>query len=158
MDPNYAYRDPNLIVLSWCHIIIWSYQHTISWSHDTISSYRTITMLSYHSSHRKNCKSVLAEKSTKKRKSPFLPLRQESYRAEIGFIGGSFSRRTCQERSKKRHSSKTAISWLNAEKFWQKNCWKKVFGVEKWNIGDRLKRVFPKFGARASHVWGVNGW
>ena len=32
-----------------------------------------------------------------------------------------------------------------------------VFGVEKWNVGDRLKRVSPKFEAERSHPWGING-
>ena len=50
-------------------------------------------MLSYQSSHSKNFKSVLAEKSTKKWKSTFSPLRQKSYRVEIEFIGGSFFER-----------------------------------------------------------------
>ena len=31
------------------------------------------------------------------------------------------------------------------------------FDVDKWNVGDRLERVFPKFEAKRSHVWGVNG-
>ena len=34
---------------------------------------------------------------------------------------------------------------------------KKNFDVEKWNVGVRLKRVFPKFRADRSHVWGVDG-
>ena len=32
-----------------------------------------------------------------------------------------------------------------------------VFGVEKWNVGNRLKRVLAKFEPDRSHVWGVNG-
>ena len=35
---------------------------------------------------------------------------------------------------------------------------RKVFlGVEKLNVGNRLKRVFPKFHAERSHLRGVNG-
>ena len=41
--------------------------------------------------------------------------------------------------------------------FGKKNRQKKFFGVEKWNVGNRLKRVFPKFRADRSLVWGVNG-
>ena len=38
------------------------------------------------------------------------------------------------------------------------NCWRNfVFCVEKWNVGDHLKRVFPKFEAERSHPRGVNG-
>ena len=32
------------------------------------------------------------------------------------------------------------------------------FGVEKWNVGNRLKRVLAKFQANRSHPRGVNGW
>ena len=31
------------------------------------------------------------------------------------------------------------------------------FGVEKSNVGDHLKRVFPKFEADRSHPRGING-
>ena len=34
---------------------------------------------------------------------------------------------------------------------------KKVSGVEIWNVGDRLKRVFPKFQPNRSYPRGVNG-
>ena len=34
---------------------------------------------------------------------------------------------------------------------------KKIFFVEKWNVGNRPKRVLAKFGADRSHVSGVNG-
>ena len=33
---------------------------------------------------------------------------------------------------------------------------KKLFGVEKSNVGNRLKRVFPNFQAERSEVRGVN--
>ena len=39
-----------------------------------------------------------------------------------------------------------------------KKCEKKfVSGIEKWNVGNRLKRVLAKFQADRSHVWGVDG-
>ena len=34
---------------------------------------------------------------------------------------------------------------------------KLFFDVERWNVGDRLKRVFPKFEAERSHPRGGNG-
>ena len=34
---------------------------------------------------------------------------------------------------------------------------KSVCAVEKWNVGDHLKRIFPKFEADRSHPRGVNG-
>ena len=105
---------------------------------------------------REKWKSVLAQNHQKKSKSAFKPLRQKSYRAEIKLIGGHFSRRICVWRSKNHSSSKTARSWFDTRIFWKK-CKKKMFGGEKWNVGDRLKRVFPKLGADRSHVRGVNG-
>ena len=33
----------------------------------------------------------------------------------------------------------------------------RCFFVEKWNVGDRLKRVLAKFEADRSWFWGVNG-
>ena len=39
----------------------------------------------------------------------------------------------------------------------KKMCRKNVFDIEKWNVGDHLKRVFPKFEAERSHPRGVNG-
>ena len=65
-------------------------------------------------------KSVLAQKSRKKWKSTFLPLRQKSYRAEIKFIGGHFSRRICQWRSKIHSSSKTTRSGFDGQSFQKK--------------------------------------
>ena len=40
---------------------------------------------------------------------------------------------------------------------WKKNRRQSFLGVEKWNVGIRLKRVLPKFHADPSHVQGVNG-
>ena len=45
---------------------------------------------------------------------------------------------------------------IDAKIFWNKIV--NIFlGVETWNVGNRLKRVFPKFHADRSHVPGVNG-
>ena len=41
-------------------------------------------------------------------------------------------------------------------KVFQKLNFLDAFGIEKWNVGDRLKRVFPKFEAKRSHPQGVN--
>ena len=40
--------------------------------------------------------------------------------------------------------------------FEKKNVERKFFGVEKSNVGNRLKRVFPNFQAERSEVRGVN--
>ena len=36
-------------------------------------------------------------------------------------------------------------------------CRTNFLGVEKSNVGDHLKHVFPKFEADQTHPWGVNG-
>ena len=46
---------------------------------------------------------------------------------------------------------------INPKCFWKKNRRKVFWGVEKLNVGNRLKRVFPKFHAERSHLRGVNG-
>ena len=56
-----------------------------------------------------------------------------------------------------RHFSKTRFGVLT-KKFSAKNvCRTNFLGVEKRNVGDHLKRVFPKFEADRSHPRGVNG-
>ena len=99
-------EDETIVVVEDETIVISSYHHIIIPYHPIIPS----QLLSYQSSHTTNCKSVLAEKSTKKWKSSFLPLRQKSEGAEIRFIGGSFSRPMCHWCSKIHSSSKTARS------------------------------------------------
>ena len=42
-------------------------------------------------------------------------------------------------------------------KFFEKNLTKQFFDVEKWNVGNHLKRVLAKFRANQSHPRGVNG-
>ena len=54
----------------------------------------------------------------------------------------------------KRHFLKTK----STRSFFEKQNRRNVFlGVEKLNAGNRLKRVFPKFHAERSHLWGANG-
>ena len=91
---------------------------------------------------------MFALNQRKKSKSAFLPFRQKSYRAEIKLIGGHFARRTCCFRSRTRSSSKTSISRFSRGgpanlflKFHRKN----FLSVEKSNVGNRLKRVWPSF-------------
>ena len=45
----------------------------------------------------------------------------------------------------------------DADFFLKKNHQQKFLSVEKWNVGNRLKRVLAKFGADRSYVRGVNG-
>ena len=89
-------------------------------------------------------------------RTTFTPLRQKSYRAEIKLIRGHFSRRICLWRSKMHSSSKIWVSTQNFTEILEKKLLKIFLEVGKWNVGDRLKRVFPKFGADRSYVPGVN--
>ena len=45
----------------------------------------------------------------------------------------------------------------DANFFVKKSHRQKCLGVEKWNVGNRLKRVLAKFGADRNYVRGVNG-
>ena len=60
-------------------------------------------------------------------------------------------------------SSKTGTLLKKSSGCWRKHFLtkivvaKNVLGVEKWNVGDHLKRVFPKFEADRSNPGGVNG-
>ena len=47
--------------------------------------------------------------------------------------------------------------FIDLTQFLSKKHEQKVFGVEKWNVANRLKRVLPKFRADPSHPQGVNG-
>ena len=57
---------------------------------------------------------------------------------------------------------KQAVCWFHFSTS-TKKCFNKnfrqnfLFGVEKWNVGNRLKRISPKFEADRSHPRGVNG-
>ena len=137
-------------------IIISSYHHTI------ISSYHHIMVASCQhiiisSSSKKNCKSVLGQKSTKKSKIVFEPLHQGTERLDLLGKWGHFSWRICCLRSKIRSSSKTSDFWFDASFLVRKFHQKKFWGVEKSNVGNRLKRVLAKFRADRSHPRGVNG-
>ena len=114
--------------------------------HLSISSYHQITYMKVH----------FVQKSQKKTLILLLPLHQKSHRPENDFIGGHFSRRSCQSCSNQRSSSKiTTFDFIRT--FSSKNFIQKIFsGVEKWNVGNHLKRVFPKFEADRSHPRGVN--
>ena len=77
-------------------------------------------------------------------------------------FGNEFSRRICCWRPKIHSSSKTGSLPIFEGGVSQKNsdanfCRKKVFRCQTWNVGDHLKRVFPKFQAKRSHPRGVNG-
>ena len=104
-------------------------------------------------------KSVLVQNQAKKHGLPILPLLQGSLPKNKGSWGNNFSRRICQRGSKIHSSSKTPLFWKN---HWFRKCLvkcfsQKIFGIEKWKVANRPKRVLPKFHADPSFVRGVNG-
>ena len=87
-----------------------------------------------------------------------LPLLQGSLPKSKGTSGNDFLRRTCWRGSKNHSSSKTSFFWKKTRprKFLKKSFPNFFFGVEKWKVANRLKRVLPKFRADRSYVRGVN--
>ena len=81
---------------------------------------------------------------------------QGSYRAQNKSIWSKKCQRICWWRPKIRSSSENGRKYQKTDFFSEKICEKKFFGVEKRNVGDRLKRVFAKFGGCTGQVWGEN--
>ena len=80
------------------------------------------------------------EKNRKKsRRTKFLPSKNET----SGIVRNAFSQSL--------RPIGAILGGLTAVRSFEKN-----FDVEKLNVGNRLKRVFPKFGSCASHVREVN--
>ena len=88
-----------------------------------------------------------------------LPLRQGSLPKSKPTSGNNFLRRICQWRTKVSGSPKSPVSWkkCRVSNLFVKKSFNFFFGVGKWNVGNHLKRVFPKFEAERSHPRGVNG-
>ena len=51
---------------------------------------------------------------------------------------------------------KQAVCRFSDNKKIKKIAKQKIWDIEKWNVGDRLKRVSQKFEAEWSHPWGIN--
>ena len=127
-----------------------------SYRHIIISSYYHVTISSYHTIKKNGVrlKSFLAPKPFQNYKPPLLPLLQGSLPKNKGSWGNNFWRRICQRGSKIHSSSKTPLFWKNH--WFRKKNPKKFFGIEKWKVANRPKRVLPKFHADRSHVRGVS--
>ena len=80
-----------------------------------------------------------------------------SYSPQEGCIWSKIWCRSWFWRPFRRSSSKSTRNLQKTKFFVRKFRRKKFFCVEKRNVGDRLKRVFPKFGGCTGHVRGVNG-
>ena len=111
---------------------------------------------------RKGLKSFLAESREKNRNYLFYPSAKSRRELKIKTLGVTFRGASAyyvqktiapQNRQFVDFPTKFFLTKIFIKKFCQKN----VFGVEKWNVGNRLKRVFPKFEAELSHPRGVNG-
>ena len=132
------------IIWAYDHMSIWSYDHMVIWSYDltTIWSYDHMFIWSYDhmniwSYDRMNMWST--ENSTNNRFQGRKMKCWESSETRFGQVSG---------RSELSSGGKQPV----------KVCETFVsFSVEKWNVGDRLKRVLAKFRADRSQVWGVNG-
>ena len=133
-------------------VVVWDYHSVIfSW-------YQYNIVLSYHH-ETKWLKSFLVPSLGFRHILSRLPPRQGSLPKNKRIRGNNFLRRTCQWRSNLPSSSKTPVSWKQKltckdfSNFLANFC----SGVEKWNVPNHPKRVFPKFHADRSHPRGVNG-
>ena len=109
---------------------------------------------------RKGLKSFLAESREKNRNYLFYPSAKSRRELKIKTLGVTFRGASAYYVQKSIAPQKQAVCRFSddfTKIFIKKFCQKKVFGVEKWNVGNRLKRVFPKFEAERSHPRGVNG-
>ena len=111
---------------------------------------------------RKGLKSFLAESREKNWNYLFYPSAKSRRELKIKTLGVTFRGASAYYVQKSIAPQKQAVcrcsdNFFFDENFHQKFLPKKNFGVEKWNVGNRLKRVFPKFEAKRSHPRGVNG-
>ena len=124
----------------------------------------------YHPGHmcllakkRKGLKSFLAESREKNWNYLLYPSAKSHRELKIKTLGLTFRGASAYYVQKSIAPQKQAVCRFSDEFFFlakifiKKFCQKNVFGVEKWNVGNRLKRVFPKFEAERSHPRGVNG-
>ena len=111
---------------------------------------------------RKGLKSFLAERREKNWNYLFYPSAKSRRELKIKTLGVTFRGASAYYVQKSIAPQKKAVCQFSDENFFDGNFYRKfspnfVFDVEKWNVGNRLKRVFPKFEAERSHPQGVNG-
>ena len=106
---------------------------------------------------------VFRPKSTSKTQNSMFLAGEASHRPKNHILGNEFGRRICLypfllcQIFKKLQFVEKSWNKNDALFFWKKSHQQKCLGVEKWNVGNRLKRVLAKFGADRSYVRGVNG-
>ena len=111
---------------------------------------------------RKGLKSFLAESREKNRNYLFYPSAKSRRELKIKTLGVTFRGASAYYVQKSIAPQKQAVCRFSDEFFFakifiKKFCQNFVFDVQKWNVGNRLKRIFPKFEAERSHIRGVNG-
>ena len=111
---------------------------------------------------RKGLKSFLAEGREKNRNYLFYPSAKSCRELKIKTLGVTFRGASAYYVQKSIAPQKQAVCRFSVEKNFDENFIETFrqflfFDVEKWNVGNRLKRVFPKFEAERSHARGVNG-
>ena len=101
----------------------------------------------------KRLKSFLVQKSPLKQKPPRLPLRQGSWRKINELQAMIFDEESASDVQKFLAPPKCRILPKKSTPIsFRKKSPKIVLGVEKWNVGNRLKRVFAKFDADRSYL------
>ena len=112
---------------------------------------------------RKGLKSFLAESREKNWNYLFYPSAKSRRELKIKTLGVTFRGASAYYVQKSIAPQKQAVCRFSDEFFFLTKIFiktfrqKNFFGVEKWNVGNRLKRIFPKFEAERSHIRGVNG-
>ena len=111
---------------------------------------------------RKGLKSFLAESRGKNWNYLFYPSAKSRRELKIKTLGVTFRGASAYYVQKSIAPQKQAVCRFSVEKKIWRKFYRKCspiffFDVEKWNVGNRLKRVFPKFEAERSHPRGVNG-
>ena len=137
--------DYHHIVVSYYHIIILSYYHII------ILSYYHYRKRRYGYSH------FWLQVSLKNTNWIFYPL-TKGRREKINELQAiTFQGASASDAQTSVAPPKYRVIDFAPKFFWKIFAKKKFFGVEKSNVGNRLKRVFPKFESDRSHPRGVNG-
>ena len=111
---------------------------------------------------RKGLKSVWPKVGGKNWNYLFYPSAKSRRELKIKTLGVTFRGASAYYVQKSIAPQKQAVCRFSDEKIFWRKFYRKFspiffFDVEKWNVGNRLKRVFPKFEAERSHPRGVNG-
>ena len=121
------------------------------------SSYHQIIIPSYHHLRRKTVSQFWSKSQRTNRKSSLNPFTKEQRDLIFWGNGVIFRGESANNAQKFIASPKQNDFWFDPHfllrKFHQAN----FLGVEKSNVGNRLKRVLAKFRADRSHPRGVNG-